>query len=73
MKKLSLIVLVALVAGITAPFANAVSLNIEVGDQPYYVHGPGYWEGNAYYVWVPGHWNEHHRWVHGHYRVHHHR
>ena len=56
MKKALLIALVAVAAGVSAPLASAVSLNIEVGDQPYYVHGPGYWEGNAYYVWVPGHW-----------------
>ncbi len=73
MKKTLLIALVALLAGVTAPLANAVSLNIEVGDQPYYVRGPHYWEGNAYYVWVPGHWGHHHHWVHGHYRVHHRR
>ena len=25
---------------------------IGVGDQPYYVHGPGYWYRGAYYVWI---------------------
>jgi hypothetical protein len=35
--------------------ANAISINIDVGDQPYYVHGPGYWYDGAYWVWVPGH------------------
>ena len=52
------------------PAANAVIVNIEVGDRPYYVHGPGYYVGRMYYVWVPGHWrwhNYHRVWVHGHY------
>jgi len=50
-----------------ASTSNAVVVNVEVGDQPYYVHGPGYWAGGAYLVWVPGHWGAHHHWVHGHY------
>jgi len=69
MKKLAL--LIAAVVGMSG-IANAVSVNIAVGDQPYYVHGPGYWVGPSYYVWVPGHyaWHHHHQvWVHGHYRV----
>ena len=50
--------------------ANAIGISINIGDQPYYVHGPGYWYGGAYYVWVPGHWNRNHTvWIHGHYRV----
>jgi hypothetical protein len=49
--------------------ANAISLNIEVGDQPYYTYGPRYWARGAYWCWVPGHWSRHHRvWIHGHYR-----
>jgi len=69
MKKL--ILLIAAVVGMSA-VANAVSVNIAVPDQPYYVHGPGYWVGPRYYVWVPGHYAyRHHQqvWVHGHYRV----
>jgi WXXGXW repeat (2 copies) len=52
------------------PGANAVIVNVDVGDRPYYLHGPGYYVGRTYYVWVPGHWRwYHHRrvWVHGHY------
>ena len=59
-------------SSMAVPMARAISFNIEVGDRPYYVHGPGYWYGHAYYVWVPGHWGwrYHHRvWIHGHYRV----
>jgi len=48
------------------------SVSIAVGDRPYYVHGPGYYTGRAYYVWRPGHWVwRHHQrvWIHGHYVV----
>jgi hypothetical protein len=44
----------------------AQSFSIEIGDQPYYRHGPRYWSGDYEMVWVPGHRSEHH-WVHGHY------
>jgi hypothetical protein len=37
-----------------APMANAVIVNVEVGDQPYYIHGPGYYVGRVYWVWIPG-------------------
>jgi len=60
--------------GISMPPANAIDISIGVGDRPYYVHGPGYWNGPVYYVWVPGYWEWHHhhkRWHHGYYRVHH--
>jgi hypothetical protein len=72
MKKLILFCLVLICVGSVQPAANALSFSISVGDQPYYVHGPGYWNRGAYYVWVPGHWTwrRHHRvWIHGHYRV----
>jgi len=49
---------------------NAVIVNLEVGDRPYYVYGPGYYVGRVYWVWIPGHWawRHHHRvWIHGHY------
>ena len=51
--------------------AQAIAINIEIGDQPYYIHGPRYWTGSAWWCWVPGHWavRHHHKvWVHGHYR-----
>ena len=73
MKKLVLLALIAVgLSGIFAPVARAISLSINVGDQPYYSHGPRYWDGRVYYLWVPGHftWRNHHKvWVHGHYRV----
>jgi len=62
------IILAVLVA--MGPMANAVIVNVEVGDRPYYVYGPGYYVGRVYWVWIPGHWSwrHHHRvWSHGHY------
>ena len=72
MKKLALLFAAVLaMSGIFATTANAISISIGVGDQPYYVNGPGYWSGGVYWVWVPGHpcgWRHHHRvWCHGHY------
>jgi len=67
--KLRIGIILAILAAMI-PAANAVIVNIAVGDQPYYVHGPGYWAGPAYYVWAPGHWSWHHHhkvWVHGRY------
>ena len=66
MKKLALIL--AVVLGMST-LANAISISIDVGDQPYYTHGARYWNGGAYWCWVPGHWGHHHHvWIHGHYR-----
>jgi len=69
MKRLALLCAVMLaLSGI----ASAVTINVDVNDQPYYIHGPGYWVGPTYYVWLPGHWawRHHHRvWIHGHYVV----
>jgi hypothetical protein len=50
----------------------AGSVAVEVGDRPYYIHGPGYYAGRTYYVWKPGHWrvrNGQRVWVHGHYVI----
>ena len=70
MKKLVLLFLVAAsLSGIFAPAAKALSFSVNIGDQPYYSHGSGYWDSGVYYVWVPGHYNKSHVWVHGHYRV----
>ena len=73
MKKTALLIAaLAVLSGVFAPMADAISLSINLGDQPYYAHGPGYWSGGAYYVWVPGHWTwrRHNKvWIHGHYRV----
>jgi hypothetical protein len=70
MKK-KLILLLAVLLGASA-IAPAITINVDVGDRPYYVNGPGYWAGRVYYVWVPGHWARRHlhrAWIHGHYIV----
>ena len=58
-------------SGMSVPVANAqVNISIGVPDRPYYVHGPGYWNGGVYYVWYPGYWEWHHHhkvWRHGYY------
>jgi hypothetical protein len=73
MRKLAVLLVALLCAGAAfGPSAKAFSINVELGDQPYYSHGPGYWVGRSYYVWAPGHWvwRHHHRyWIHGHYRI----
>ena len=48
------------------------SVTVEVGDRPYYTHGPGYYAGRTYYVWRPGHWanrNGQRVWIRGHYVI----
>ncbi|PYK64117.1 MAG: hypothetical protein DME50_15325 [Verrucomicrobia bacterium] len=48
------------------------SVTVEIGDRPYYTHGPGYYVGHSYYVWRRGHWTYRHGqkvWIHGHYVV----
>jgi hypothetical protein len=53
------------------PYYSGGSVVVAVGDRPYY-RGPGYWSGNVYYVWRPGHWgyrNGQKVWRRGHYVV----
>ena len=45
---------------------QAQGISIEIGDRPYYRHGPRYWSGDYQMVWVPGH-HSRRGWVHGHY------
>jgi hypothetical protein len=43
---------------------------VDVNDRPYYTRGAGYYVGQSYYVWRPGHWavrNGQKVWIHGHY------
>ena len=51
---------------------QAQGISIEIGDRPYYRHGPRYWAGDYQMIWVPGHRSGRH-WVHGHYIRGHHR
>jgi hypothetical protein len=67
MKKLVLILVAVL--SMSSGVARAISLNIEVGDRPYFLYGQRYYARGAYWCWVRGHWSHHgHFWVHGHYR-----
>ena len=70
-KKLMLLLAVLFcVSGISVPSVNALDISIGVSDRPYYVHGPGYWNGPVYNVWTPGYWEWHHHhkvWHHGYY------
>jgi hypothetical protein len=61
--------IVIVAAGLFAPAATsqAQSLHIEIGDRPYYTRGPGYWENDVRYVWVPGHRSPRGYWIKGHY------
>ena len=63
--------LIAAVAAASLTFGGAVQaqgIRIEIGDRPYYSHGPRYWEGNYQMIWVPGHRSRSGQWIHGHYR-----
>src|SRR6476619_6403793 len=62
------LLLIALVAtSLLVPAAvRAQGISIELGDRPYYSHGPRYWAGDYEMIWVPGH-RYHGVWTHGHY------
>jgi hypothetical protein len=69
-KLFSMVAALICLASVIAPEAKALSFTIGVNDQPYYIHGPGYWVGPVYYVWIPGHYalrHGHRVWIHGHY------
>jgi len=68
MKTRLVIVLSVLIAAgaVFNPAAKAISLEINVGDRPYYQYGPEFWDYGWHWVWVPGHY-QHHHWVHGYY------
>ena len=65
--KLLLVAIIA--ASILLPTAvRAVGIEIQVGDRPYYSHGPRYWANDYEMIWVPGHMSRFgHHWIHGHY------
>jgi hypothetical protein len=68
-KKILLLVAVAVTSLTFGTALRAEGLRIEIGDRPFYNHGPRYWEHDYEMIWVPGHWSEHgHHWIHGHYR-----
>ena len=68
-KKILLLVAFAVTSLTFGTALQAEGLRIEIGDRPFYNHGPRYWEGDNEMIWVAGHWSEHgHHWIHGHYR-----
>jgi len=67
-KKILLLVAIGVTSLTFGGALQAQGLRIELGDRPYYSHGPRYWEGEREMIWVPGHWSERgHHWIHGHY------
>jgi hypothetical protein len=68
-KKILLLAAIAASFTFGAALQAEAGLRIELGDRPYYSHGPRYWAGEYEMIWIPGHWSEHgHHWIHGHYR-----
>ena|ERR1700682_5524254 len=63
------LLLVAIIATSLLPAAvRAQGIEIQIGDRPFYSHGPRYWAGDSEMIWVPGHMSTYgHRWIHGHY------
>ena len=68
-KKLLLLVAIGVTSLTFGSAVQAAGISIELGDRPYYSHGPRYYEGDWEMIWIPGHWSDHgHHWIHGHYR-----
>jgi hypothetical protein len=63
------LLLVAIIAtSILIPAAlRADGVSIQIGDRPFYSHGPRYWDGDYAMIWVPGHMSSGHHWIHGQY------
>jgi hypothetical protein len=69
--KIALLLAALSCAGAMLPkSAEALRIDIAIGDRPYYVHGPWYWNHGVRWYWIPGHWGwrHHHQvWIPGHY------
>jgi hypothetical protein len=69
--KLAVLLAALMCAGAMIPrSAEALRINVSIGDRPYYNHGPWYWNGGVRWYWISGHWSwrHHHRvWIPGHY------
>jgi hypothetical protein len=65
--KLLLVAIIA--ASILTPAAvRAQGISIQIGDRPFYNHGPRYWDSGYEMIWVPGHMSRSgHHWIHGQY------
>jgi hypothetical protein len=46
---------------------RADSIQIQIGDRPFYNHGERYWDNDYEMVWAPGHMERGNHWVHGQY------
>ena len=70
MKKLILLLIIIPVR-IQSRLLGDAQISINIGDQPYYSHGPGYVRQILLCMGVgPLEWHNNHKyWVHGHYRV----
>jgi hypothetical protein len=67
MIKTKLLLVAIMATSILVPVAvQAQGISIEIGDRPFYRHGPRYWAGDYEMIWVPGH-RAGRRWIHGHY------
>ena len=68
MKKILLLVAIGVTSLTFGSAVKAQGIRIELGDRPFYSHGPRYWASDYEMIWVSGHWSNHHQiWVHGHY------
>ena len=55
-----------LICAAVSPTANAIDVQISIGDRDYYQGAPEFWDWGWHWVWVPGHWYRK-RWIHGYY------
>jgi len=69
--KLAVLLAALVCAGAMMPkTAEALRINVSIGDRPYYTHGAWYYNNGVRWYWISGHWawRHHHRvWVPGHY------
>jgi hypothetical protein len=71
--KLAVLTVVLLsVCVLMGPSAKAIGISIDLNpnDRVYYTDGPSYWDDGYEWVFVGGHWGDHHRWISGHYERH---
>ena len=68
MTKRKLLLAAIIAMSILIPAAvRADTIQIQVGDKPFYNHGARYWDNDYEMVWAPGHMGRGNHWVHGQY------
>jgi hypothetical protein len=68
MTKRKLLLAAIIAMSILIPAAvRADTIQIQVGDKPFYNHGARYWDNDYEMVWAPGHMDRGNHWVHGQY------